>query len=211
MLKNLWQELDHHWCIEIRCPEDATILKNYIKKDWVYEFLVGLNMKFDQVRVQILSKKLQILNETTSIIPTKESRSVMLEPQNWEYLTMVANKGSDQKTNIANHKRVDRSRVPNRDYRNNLWCTSCQKARHTWEWGDSEGQKKDNGQAHLSFVQPVEERSLEQGRFNKEENEKLRNLLWTLEKPSSPCSLTLSNKFPISIVWKVSNETFVNS
>ena len=39
------------------------------------------------------------------------------------------------------------------------------------------GRKKDNGQAHLSFVQPVEERSLEQGRFNKEENEKLRNLL----------------------------------
>ncbi|RVW63088.1 hypothetical protein CK203_064548 [Vitis vinifera] len=48
----------------------------------------------------------------------------------------------------------------------------------------NERQQKDNGRAHLSFVQPVEERSLEQGGFNQEEIEKLRTLLGTLEKPS---------------------------
>ena len=68
MLKNLWQELDHYCCIETKCPEDATILKNYIRKDGVYDFLVGLNAEFDQVQVQILSKELSTLNETISII-----------------------------------------------------------------------------------------------------------------------------------------------
>ena len=47
MLNNLWQELDHYQCIKTKCPENATILKNYIEEDRVYNFLVGLNAKFD--------------------------------------------------------------------------------------------------------------------------------------------------------------------
>ena len=80
MLKNLWQKFDHYRCIETKCPKDATILKNYIKKDLVYDFLVGLNVVFNQVRVQIFSKELPTLNETIFNIQAKESRSVMLEP-----------------------------------------------------------------------------------------------------------------------------------
>ena len=96
MLKNLWQELDHHPFIETKCLEDVAILKNYIEIDWVYDFLVGLNAEFDQVKVQILNKKLSTLNETISIIRVEESKkSVMLEPQNLEGLAMVANKETD--------------------------------------------------------------------------------------------------------------------
>ena len=109
--------------------EDAAILKNYI----VYDFLVGLNVKFNQVRVQILSKKLLTLNETIYTIQAEESRSVVLEPRNLEGSTMVTNKGRDEKANTTNHKRVDWSRVPNHDNKDNLWCAYCQKARHTWE------------------------------------------------------------------------------
>ena len=109
-------------------------MKNYVKKDRVYDFLVGLNAEFDQVRVQILSKKLSTLNETISIIRADERRrSVMLEPQNMEGLTMVANKGSDQKANTTNNKRSDWLRASNRDNRDKLWCTYCQKPRYTWE------------------------------------------------------------------------------
>ena len=157
--------------------EDAAILKNYI----VYDFLVGLNVKFNQVRVQTLSKKLLTLNETIYTIQAEESRSVVLEPRNLEGSTMVTNKGRDEKANTTNHKRVDWSRVPNHDNKDNLRCTYCQKARHTWErcwklhgkpstsnkkWGYNGKQQRDNGQAHLSYVQPVEERSLEQGGCN---------------------------------------------
>ena len=37
MLKNIWQELNQYRCIETKCPKDATILKNYIEKDQVYD------------------------------------------------------------------------------------------------------------------------------------------------------------------------------
>ncbi|PKU71789.1 hypothetical protein MA16_Dca008318 [Dendrobium catenatum] len=39
LLQNLWQELDHYRCIETKCPKDAIILKNFIKKNRVYDFL----------------------------------------------------------------------------------------------------------------------------------------------------------------------------
>ena len=68
----------------------------------------------------------------------------------------------------------------------------------------------------MYYVQLVEEKSLEQGRFNQEEIEKLRALLGTFEKPSSKkssstYSLALSSEFPISIGLKVFDETFSNS
>ena len=37
MLKNIWQELNQYRCIETKCPKDATILKNKIEKDQVYD------------------------------------------------------------------------------------------------------------------------------------------------------------------------------
>ena len=68
IFKNLWQELDHYQCIKKKCREDATILKNYIEKGQVYDFLISLNAEFDQLRVQILSQEPPTLNKTISII-----------------------------------------------------------------------------------------------------------------------------------------------
>ena len=67
-LKNLWQELDHYRVSEMKCLKDTAILKNFIEKDRVYDFLAGLNPEFDQVRVQILGKE-----ETISLIRVEES------------------------------------------------------------------------------------------------------------------------------------------
>ncbi|KAG7991978.1 hypothetical protein I3843_02G104900, partial [Carya illinoinensis] len=91
LLKNLWQELDHYRCIETKCAPDAAILKCFIEKDRVHDFLAGLNAEFDQVRVQILGKEeVPSLNETISLIRAVESRrGVMLEPQVLEGSTMV--------------------------------------------------------------------------------------------------------------------------
>ena len=80
------------------------------------------------------------------------------------------------------------------------------------EWGTKGGQQRNNGQAHLSTVQPNETKSREKEEFNREEIEKLRALLGTLEKQvSGTCALAHSGKFPISIGLKVSYETFANS
>jgi len=90
LLQNLWQKLDHYRCIETRCPEDAAILKNFIEKDRVYDFLARLNAEFDQVRVQMSS-----LNEIISLIRAEENRRrVMLEPKVVKSSEMVMNKES---------------------------------------------------------------------------------------------------------------------
>lgn len=79
-IQSQWHSYRIQWqrrsaiCIETTCPDDAVILKNYTKKDRIYNFLVSLNVEYDQVRVQILGKELPSLNETIRIIWAKESR-----------------------------------------------------------------------------------------------------------------------------------------
>ena len=82
-LKALWQELDHYRMIKTKCLEDAVVLKDFIEQDRVYDFLVGLNPEFDQVRIQILGKQeVPCFNEVVALIRGEEcQRSVMLEPQ----------------------------------------------------------------------------------------------------------------------------------
>ena len=48
-LKALWQELDHYRMIKTKCSEDVVVLNDFVEQDRVYDFLVGLNPKFDQV------------------------------------------------------------------------------------------------------------------------------------------------------------------
>ena len=68
-LKALWQELGHYRVIKIKCPEDAVVLKDFIEQDRVYDFLVGLNPEFDQVRIQILGKQeVSCFNEVVALI-----------------------------------------------------------------------------------------------------------------------------------------------
>ena len=74
LLQNLWQELYHYGVFEMKCPEDAAILKSFIERDRVYDFLAGLNPEFDQVNVQILGKDdTPSLEETISPVRVEES------------------------------------------------------------------------------------------------------------------------------------------
>jgi hypothetical protein len=69
ILKSLRQELNHYRVIENKCPENAAVLKDFIEQDRVYDFLVGLNSKFDQVRIQILGKQeVPCFNEVVALI-----------------------------------------------------------------------------------------------------------------------------------------------
>ncbi|KAL5834282.1 hypothetical protein ACOSQ4_013779 [Xanthoceras sorbifolium] len=81
ILQGLWQKMNHYQCIQMKCSEDAITLKRFVEKDRTYDFLAGLNMEFDAVRVQVLSKEeLPSLNETISIILAEEGRrGVMVE------------------------------------------------------------------------------------------------------------------------------------
>nr|KYP52256.1 hypothetical protein KK1_025860 [Cajanus cajan] len=90
-LKSLWMELDHYRVIKAKFSEDLTILREYIEQDQVYDFLVGLNQEYDQVRIQILGKeKVPGLNEVVAIIWSEESRrSLMLKTPTTDSSAMI--------------------------------------------------------------------------------------------------------------------------
>ena len=133
LLQNLWQELDQYQVIEMKCPDDARILKSFIEKDRVYDFLAGLNPEFDHVRIQILGKEhTPSLEETISLIRAEESRrSVMLEPQTMDGSALATKTNHEkEKSYQSQHFGRDNQWKENKD---NLWCTHCKKPRHTKE------------------------------------------------------------------------------
>lgn len=75
--------LASYQAIETRCSEDAAVLKSYIEKDWVYNFLVSLNAEFDWILIQILGKEdVSSLNGVKTLVRPEEShRAMVLEPQ----------------------------------------------------------------------------------------------------------------------------------
>jgi hypothetical protein len=85
-IKSFWLELDYYQDFKMQCSDDAMILKNYVERERIFEFLAGLNIEFDQMRVQILEKEsLPSLNEVFSVIRAEEGRRiVMLEVPNTE-------------------------------------------------------------------------------------------------------------------------------
>jgi len=125
-IKPLWMELDHYRVIKANCSEDSAILKEYIGQDRVYDFLVGLNPEYDQVRIQILGKeKVPGLNEVVAIIRSEESRrGLMLETSTTESLAMVVKGGT---TMVANQRKADQKNYER------VWYTYCNKRRHTRE------------------------------------------------------------------------------
>ncbi|KAL5764323.1 hypothetical protein ACOSP7_016679 [Xanthoceras sorbifolium] len=171
-LQGLWQEMDHYQCIQMKCSEDAVRLKRFVEKDRTYDFLAGLNMEFDEVQVQVLSKEeLSSLNETISIILAEEGRrGVMVENTTVESSTLVSKIASGKKatieqSSIEESKQPDQSKPFNRDY---LWCTYCKKPRHTKEryfklhgrpptlvknGTERSGQGRGQGQAHMVEAQ----------------------------------------------------------
>ena len=56
LLKILWQEMDYYQCFQMKCSTDAALMKRFVEKERIYEFLAGQNGVFDLVRVQVLGK-----------------------------------------------------------------------------------------------------------------------------------------------------------
>ncbi|XP_047179225.1 uncharacterized protein LOC124846055 [Vigna umbellata] len=160
-LKSLWMELDNYRVIKAKCYEDSTILREYIEQDRVYDFLVGLNQEYDQVRIQILGKeKVPELNEVMAIIRSEESRrSLMIETPIEDNSAMLIEGATVM---VAEQKKV--GPLPRTEKKNEgVWCTYCNKPRHTrdkcWklhgkpqskDWGHKGGLPRRGGQAYVA-------------------------------------------------------------
>lgn len=116
----------------MKCADDAAILKNFIEKDRVYDFLTGLNPEFDRVRIQILGREeTPSLEEVISLIQGEESRrGIMLEPQALEGSSSIT---KSEQSYMQERVKADLSRLSGgdnksnqwRDNKDNLWCTYC--------------------------------------------------------------------------------------
>ncbi|GAU18241.1 hypothetical protein TSUD_175820 [Trifolium subterraneum] len=194
-------ELDHYRVVKAKCPEDTTILKEYIEQDRVYDFLVGLNSDFDQVRVQIFGKeKVPSINEVVAIVRSEESRrGLMLAPPLVESSAMLAGKNSIM---IADQKSGGGTYVEQKS--EETWCTYCNKPRHIREncwklkgkppnrqWGKKGDLPKKGGQSHMTAS--TSEAGLERMKqLNQDEIEKVRSFLSRLERPTGTSTLSHS-------------------
>jgi hypothetical protein len=60
--------------LQLECVDDAVRIKKMIEEECIYQFLGGLNSKYDPVRVQIFGKEsLPSLQEVFSYIQNEES------------------------------------------------------------------------------------------------------------------------------------------
>nr|XP_009774423.1 PREDICTED: uncharacterized protein LOC104224462 [Nicotiana sylvestris]XP_016490473.1 PREDICTED: uncharacterized protein LOC107810229 [Nicotiana tabacum] len=79
-LSGLRQEIDYYQDLQAKCSNDAVLFQQLIEKERVYDFLAGLNQKYDQIRVQVLGKvPFPSLEDAYSYVQQEESRrGVML-------------------------------------------------------------------------------------------------------------------------------------
>ncbi|XP_052195607.1 uncharacterized protein LOC127803432 [Diospyros lotus] len=123
-MNGLWLELDQYQEIKMICSDDAATLSRIIERDRIVEFLAGLNAEFDQVRIQIFGReKLPSLNEVFAMVRSEENRrGVKLNESGIEGSAMVTARKDGTRF---------RAGKPEAKNREGLWCSFCNKPRHT--------------------------------------------------------------------------------
>ena len=60
-MKSLWLELDYYQNIKMKCWEDVAMILKYVERERIFDFLVSLNLEYDQVKIQVLERKMYLL------------------------------------------------------------------------------------------------------------------------------------------------------
>ncbi|KAJ7951046.1 Retrovirus-related Pol polyprotein from transposon TNT 1-94 [Quillaja saponaria] len=128
-LSGLWQELDYYQEYQPVHPADAASYKKVVDKERVYDFLAGLNLEYDQIRVQVLGRDpFPNLRQTYAYVQQEESRRIaMLHVVTRERSAMVATPIPKESKGV--HTRgIEIARGSDKD---DLQCDYCGKTRHT--------------------------------------------------------------------------------
>jgi hypothetical protein len=139
-IKSFWLELDYYQDFKIQCSDDVVILKNYVERERIFEFLARLKIEFNQIRVQILGKEsLPSLNKVFSVIRAKEGRrTVMLEVPDTEGSAMMitnsrnlsdASRNQNDAMNGAEVVKTEGRKF----FKDDQFCNYCKKTGHTKE------------------------------------------------------------------------------
>ncbi|XP_073116210.1 uncharacterized protein [Elaeis guineensis] len=74
-LKHLWSEVDHYRTSVPQCSIDVDRFQKYLEEEWVQNFLSGLNLKYESVRIQLLIRDiLSSLGQVFSTVLSEETR-----------------------------------------------------------------------------------------------------------------------------------------
>ncbi|XP_043700070.1 uncharacterized protein LOC122650745 [Telopea speciosissima] len=124
-LRSLWQELDYYDNFQLDCLSDITKFQLREDKFRVYTFLTGLNVEYDQLRSQVLSRSpFPTLEQAYSLIQLEDTRrSTMLPTTQPERSALISSGGGSSNTGT----RSSFEKEP-------LKCTHCGKERHTVDY-----------------------------------------------------------------------------
>lgn len=101
----------------MECSKDTATLNIVVERDRIFDFLAGLNVEFDPIRVQILGKeKFPDLNEVFYTVRSEETRcQAMLHEQPPDVSALVASKTTRQGPPPSSSKNV----------RDKFYCEHC--------------------------------------------------------------------------------------
>ncbi|XP_058227159.1 uncharacterized protein LOC131335697 [Rhododendron vialii] len=91
-LNGAWQEFDYYQGFQAVCAVDAAAWLKRLEKERVYDFLAGLDIEYDTIRVQVLGRiPFSSLGEAYAIVQQEESRrGAMLDTPTPERSALVA-------------------------------------------------------------------------------------------------------------------------
>ncbi|XP_043720761.1 uncharacterized protein LOC122668236 [Telopea speciosissima] len=129
-LRGMWQQLDFYGPFTAICDVDATAFKKWEEGLRVCDFLVCLNMEYDQIRATVLNRDpFTTLEQAYPMVQSEESRRTsMVHPVTQERSALLTSSyqtsyGVPPRT-TSNRSTVDRSPVK---------CDFCDKEQHTRE------------------------------------------------------------------------------
>ncbi|XP_010266770.1 PREDICTED: uncharacterized protein LOC104604207 [Nelumbo nucifera] len=89
-LTSVWKELDYYQNIEWESEKDAKAYKKLVSQQRVFAFLLGLNLVYEPIRVQILdSKDLPSVQEVYALVQSEESRKFAMNPPEGETIVLA--------------------------------------------------------------------------------------------------------------------------
>ncbi|XP_058188911.1 uncharacterized protein LOC131306592 [Rhododendron vialii] len=131
-LRGVWQELDYYRAFQAVCAADATTFHQMVEKERIYDFLAGLDIEYDPIRVQVLGRvPFPTLGEAYACVQQEESRrSAMVRPSIPDRSALIAiPPPRDGKSSQGQFG--DKSGFVDREL---LRCDYCNKTRHTREF-----------------------------------------------------------------------------
>ena len=152
----VWKELDHY-----RPPTPNSIDREYILRDRVYLFLLGLNSVSEAFKGQIFNRPTKVPLEDAITLAIHEESRLKLQNKISQVPDISSNSafiGQSQEKKPQSYQPQKRTwKSQTHDPKDSLWCTHCKKKRRTKETWDIHGRPKNLGKSFVTYEEADQE------------------------------------------------------